>query len=66
MIEQYAFRVTGLQIHRSWGRIEPAPDSDRKWDAAKADYDASPVRGKAFCTLPRQEQVDIVRKYVNR
>jgi hypothetical protein len=36
------------------------------WDAARDDYNARLERGRAFCTLNRQEQVEIVRKYVNR
>jgi hypothetical protein len=76
MIEQYAYQVGPVTVTHSFGRLEkermiegrrnPFPGPISAWDAAKADYDASPVRGKAFCTLNRQEQVDIVRKYVNR
>jgi hypothetical protein len=66
MIEQYAYQVGPVTVTHTWGHINPTPNFVSAWDAAKADYDASPVRGKAFCTLNRQEQVEIVRKYVNR
>lgn len=65
MIEQYAYQIGPVKVMHSFGHT-PAPNFVSAWDAAKADYNASPVRGKAFCTLPRHEQVEIVRKYVNR
>jgi hypothetical protein len=66
MIEQYAYQVGPVTVTHSFGHIKPPKNFVSAWDAARADYDASPVRGKSFCTLNRQEQVDIVRKYVNR
>jgi hypothetical protein len=72
MIETYCYRVgagsdKNVRVQGTFDQF--ATDlvkSNNQWDAAKADYDASPVRGKSFCTLPRHEQVAIVSKYVNR
>jgi hypothetical protein len=68
MIEAYAYQV-GPRVATSpivSGQVAKNIDFLKAWADAVADYNASPVRGKAFCTLNRQEQVEIVRKYVNR
>jgi hypothetical protein len=68
MIETYCYRVGAGSVNHPEASISACKNicMERSWDAAKADYDASPVRGKSFCTLPRHEQVAIVSKYVNR
>lgn len=66
MIELYAYQVGPVKSELFQAHNRAIDNSVTAWDAAKADYNASPVRGKSFCTLPRHEQVEIVRKYVNR
>ena len=65
MIELYAYQVGPRTKHTPLTPVQRCLVGN-EWDAARADYDASPCRGKAFVTLPRHEQVEIVRKYVNR
>ena len=77
MIEQYAYQVGAGSQSQASGNVvmsgaaamsarTPNRSSLAMWQSAKDEYDARPERGRAFCTLNRDEQVSIVRKYVNR
>lgn len=68
MIELYAYQVGPVKSGPEGALIWPpkALPASNAWDAAKKEYNERPERGRAFCTLPKHEQVEIVRKYVNR
>lgn len=66
MIELYAYQIRPVKVNGTFSSIRPCTWGLNAWDAAKKEYNERPERGRAFCTLPKHEQVEIVRKYVSR